>query len=348
MDVTKAYDEMVDVKPMSFKPGLIPQTYKTSDPAYMQEAERIREQMLQAFEAEGLDPRLVNLKSDPMILTSTRDTGEPYYPGYLYRMDDFIKDKLSGNPEAMKGVPENIRRALDQDELLYDVGLKRGPLEDILDPESMANYLATLSPKEIDKIRFEDAVVGSAKFNRERIDRKFEGLRLQELVKSGKAPDKVFSKGVSEPLLQFGEDQRYPGFAWKRIEDLESTIPEGAYVGHSVGGYALGGTGYGPSFTKGFQEGTHEIYSLRDARNRPVTTIQVIDYGDKSNPYRVVKQIKGNGAKTGNTAPVDYDVEVYDFLTQVVKPDAITESDSYLTPMLIQYRDALEANRQTR
>ena len=348
MDVTKAYDEMVDVKPMSFKPGLIPQTYKTSDPAYMQEAERIREQMLQAFEAEGLDPRLVNLKSDPMILTSARDTGEPYYPGYLYRMDDFIKDKLSGDPEAMKGVPENIRRALDQGELLYDVGLKRGPLEDILDPESMANYLATLSPKEIDKIRFEDAVVRSAKFNQERIDRKFEGLRLQELVKSGKAPDKVFSKGVSKPLLQFGEDQRHPGFAWKRLEDLEATIPEGAYVGHSVGGYALGGTGYGPSFTKGFQEGTHEIYSLRDARNRPVTTIQVIDYGDESSPFRVVKQIKGNGAKTGNTAPVDYDVEVYDFLTQVVKPDAIAESDSYLTPMLIQYRDALEANRQTR
>jgi hypothetical protein len=348
MDVTKAYDEMVDVKPMSFKPGLIPQTYKTSDPAYMQEAERIREQMLQAFEAEGLDPRLVNLKSDPMILTSTRDTGEPYYPGYLYRMDDFIKDKLSGDPEAMKGVPENIRRALDQDELLYDVGLKRGPLEDILDPESMANYLATLSPKEIDKIRFEDAVVGSAKFNRERIDRKFEGLRLQELVKSGKAPDKVFSKGVSEPLLQFGEDQRYPGFAWKRIEDLEATIPEGAYVGHSVGGYALGGVGYGQGHTQGFLAGKHQIYSLRDNRNRPVTTVQVIDYGDETNPYRVVEQIKGNGAKTGNTAPVDYDAEVYELLTQVVKPDAIKERDPYLTPMLIQYRDALEANRQTR
>jgi hypothetical protein len=87
---------------------------------------------------------------------------------------------------------------------------------------------------------------------------------------------------------------------------------------------------------------------LRDNRNRPVTTVQVIDYGDETNPYRVVEQIKGNGAKTGNTAPVDYDAEVYELLTQVVKPDAIKERDPYLTPMLIQYRDALEANRQTR
>jgi len=348
VDVTKAYDEMVNVRPMSFKPGLVPERYKTMDPAYMQEAERVKEQMRQALEAEGLDPQLVNLKNEPMILTSTRDTGEPYYAGYTYRMDDFIKDKLSGDPEAMKGVPENIRRALDQGELLYDVGLNRGPLEDILDPENMAKYLATLSPKEIDKIRFEDAVVGSAKLNREKIDRKFEGLRLQELVKSGKAPDKVFSKGVSEPLLQFGEDQRYPGFAWKRLEDINATIPEGAYVGHSVGGYALGGVGYGQGHTQGFLAGKHQIYSLRDNRNRPVTTVQVIDYGDETNPYRVVEQIKGNGAKTGNTAPVDYDAEVYELLTQVVKPDAIKERDPYLTPMLIQYRDALEANRQTR
>ena len=67
-----------------------------------------------------------------------------------------------------------------------------------------------------------------------------------------------------------------------------------------------------------------------------------------NNPFRVVKQIKGNGVKTGNTAPVNYDEEVYDFLTQVVKPDAIEEKDQFLTPLLIQYRDALKANRQTR
>jgi hypothetical protein len=348
MDVTKAYDEMVDIKPISFKPGLIPKAHGTKGPLYEAELERVREQMRQALEDEGLDSRLVNLTGDPMVLTSARDTGEPYYPGYLYRLDDFIKDKLSGDPEAMKGVPENIRRALDQNELLYDVSVRQGVLRDILDPESMTKYLATLSPKEIDRISFEDAVVGSAKFNIKNIDRNFEPLRLQELVKSGKAPDKVFSEGVSEPLLQFGEDQRHPGFAWKRLEDINATIPEGAYVGHSVGGYVLGGIGYGPKDTKGFLEGTHEIYSLRNDRNRPVTTIQVINEGSKDNPFRVVKQIKGNGVRTGNTAPVDYDEEVYDFLTQVVKPDAIGERNDLLTPLLIQYKDALNANRQTR
>jgi len=61
VDVTKAYDEMVNVRPMSFKPGLVPEPYKTMDPAYMQEAERVKEQMRQAFEDEGLDPRLKRL-----------------------------------------------------------------------------------------------------------------------------------------------------------------------------------------------------------------------------------------------------------------------------------------------
>jgi hypothetical protein len=351
IDVTKGYDEMINVTPLSFKPKLVPKAsaFERKDPLYQAELERVGEQMRQAFESEGLDPRLVNITGEPMILTSARDTGKPYYSGYLYNMDDFIEAKLSGDPEAMKNVPENIRRALDQEELLYDVSLQ-GPLKDILNPENMANYLATLSPKKIDELRFEDAVVGSAKFNQAKIDRKFEVQRLKELVKSGKAPDSVFSKGVSKPLLQFGEDQRHPGFAWKRLEDIEATIPEGAYVGHSVGDYVLGGVGYGPEHTKGFLEGTHEIYSLRNPRNRPVTTIQVINRGTKDNPFRVVEQIRGNGAKTGNTAPVNYDEEIYDFLTQVVKPDALREKggNAYLTPLLIQYRDALEANLQTR
>jgi hypothetical protein len=343
IDVTKAYDKMVDVTPMSFKPELVSRAsiMETQDPRYQAELERIREQIQQGFQSEGFDPRLVNPTTDPMILTSARDTGKPYYSGYLQNMDDFIAAKLSGDPEAMKNVPENIRRALDQGELLYDVSLNSSPLKDILDPENMARYLATLHPNEIDRIRFEDAVVGSAKFNQAMIDRKFEVQRLKELVKSGKAPDSVFSKGVSKPLLQFGEDQRRPGFAWKRLEDIEATIPEGAYLGHSVGDYVLGGIGYGPEYTKGFLEGTHEIYSLRNARNRPVTTIQVIDKGTKDNPFRVVEQIKGNGVRTGNTAPVDYDEEVYDFLTQVVKPKAIMEKDKFLTPLLIEYRDVL-------
>jgi hypothetical protein len=118
MDVTEGYDEMVDVRPMSLKPGLIPQSYYTSDPLYRAEVERINDQMRQAFEAEGLDPRLVNFVREPMILTSARDTGKPYYSGYLHNLDDFIQAKLSGDPEATKNVPENVRRALDQGEIL--------------------------------------------------------------------------------------------------------------------------------------------------------------------------------------------------------------------------------------
>ncbi|NBW12275.1 MAG: hypothetical protein EBR82_30015 [Caulobacteraceae bacterium] len=343
IDVTSEYDKMVNVNPMRMKPELIQRRFQIDDDAYIAEVEKVKEQMQQAFEAEGLDPRLVNLK-EPLILTTARDTGQPYYTGYIPRMDDFIKAKLSGDSTALKDVPENIIRALDKNELLYDVSTE-GPLKEILDPENIASYLATLNKKEIEGIQFEEAVVKAAKFNEEKLNRQFKGKRLKALVESGKAPDNVFSKGVSEPLLKFNENDPHPGFAWKRLEELDSTIPEGAYVGHSVGGYSLGGAGYGPSYTKGFQEGTHKVYSLRNTRNRPVTTIQVIDKGTLDNPYPVITQIKGNGAKTGNTAPVNYEKEVYDFLVKIVKPKSIQESNNFLTPLLIQYKDALETNR---
>jgi len=112
-------------------------------------------------------------------------------------------------------------------------------------------------------------------------------------------------------------------------------------MGHSVGGYVLGGPGYGPAHTKAFHAGMHKVYSLRNDRNRPVTTIQVINQGSEDRPYTVVKQIRGNGARTGNTAPANYDVEVVDFLSQVIKPDAVLENNEHLTPLLIKYKKSL-------
>ena len=55
----------------------------------------------------------------------------------------------------------------------------------------------------------------------------------------------------------------------------------------------------------------------------------------------VVTQIKGNGRATGNKAPVDYDTGVLEFLQNYLKPARITESDSYLTPLLLSYKDQL-------
>ena len=62
----------------------------------------------------------------------------------------------------------------------------------------------------------------------------------------------------------------------------------------------------------------------------------------------VVTQIKGNGRATGNTAPEKYDTAVLDFLQNYLKPAAIEESDSYLTPLLQSYKGQLGPSPRTR
>jgi len=152
-------------------------------------------------------------------------------------------------------------------------------------------------------------------------------------------PDSVFASGVSAPVLQFKEGP-LEGFAWKRIEKREATVPEGAYLGHSVGGYELGGPGYSRQKMEGFNTGLYEIYSLRDVRNRPVTTVEV-QMMDEFTP--VVMQIRGNGRATGNVPAEKYDDALSDFFATYLRPAALNEKDEMLTPAMKKYKEGLNS-----
>lgn len=58
----------------------------------------------------------------------------------------------------------------------------------------------------------------------------------------------------------------------------------------------------------------------------------------------VVMQIKGNGRATGNTAPEKYDGAVLQFFQDYLRPAAIKESDEYLTPLLQEYKNGINAS----
>jgi hypothetical protein len=246
----------------------------------------------------------------------------------------------TGNSSATvpgdSSLPQNLVTGMIKGEPLYTTARADRTLRDIFNPEYINQYLVSLPERELKNVRFEDAVKGGAKLSAQMMQRE----TLAADIRAGKrVPDKFFSEGVSAPLLQFSEGP-LAGFAWKRIEKAESTVPEGAYVGHSVGGYAKGGM-YGPEKHKQFNEGTMQVFTLRDARNRPVNTIEV--KMQDSGP--VVTQIKGNGRATGNKAPVDYDTGVLEFMQNYLKPARITESDGYLTPLLLSYKDQLNNAR---
>jgi hypothetical protein len=262
---------------------------------------------------------------------------EPQKTGWINKIFGEGRTIMGKNKdEAAKNLlSENVMTAINKGEPVYDMqyGLQK-PLQAVFDPISINKYLASIPPREAANIRFEDAIKGALKM-REQIDQR---AVLVDRIKSGKpVADSVFAKGVSAPLLQF-EEGPYKGFAWKRIEDRAATVPEGAYVGHSVGGYETGGAGYSADKREGFGTGKWQVYTLRDNRNRPVNTIEV-KMLDEFTP--VVTQIKGNGRASGNTAPEKYDGAVLDFLQKYLKPSSIEESDSHLTPLLQNYKKGL-------
>jgi len=249
------------------------------------------------------------------------------------------KVPVKNETEAGKNLlSENVKTAIDKGEPVYDLQYGfRGPLQSVFNAPAINTYLNRLPPREAANIRFEDAVQGAFKMNTE----KFHFDTIIKRIEDGKAvPSSVFSEGVSAPLLQFKEGPT-EGFAWKRIEDRKATIPEGAYVGHSVGGFEKGGIGYSPEKMAAFNSGKYQVYTLRDNRNRPVTTVEVVMM-DEFTP--VVTQIKGNGRATGNVPAAKYDKAVLDFFERYLQPTRVDEKDDLLTPLLKKYKDGLNPN----
>jgi hypothetical protein len=372
-DLTRRYDEMTGLKGLAFntkEPLFDPAYPSTMGDRGRQLESQLAEDVTEKMVAGGMDPNLINPK---ISLTGPRGDGGSdllnYIPSEykelynLYKqpseesnmINRIYKELGIGETKVPGVVPENIKRAIQTSEPIYDIDMPyKSALEDLLSPRNINQYLATLSPKEITKMRFEDVVKNSARYNLDM----FNTQNLVNAVKSGKRiPEKTWKQGLSEPLMNFEKDGQ--NFTWHRILDNEATAIEGAYIGHSVGGYAKGGA-YGPKEYRRFKEGEEvQVYTLRDSKGKPFTTVQVEKAytgplgrvlsesdivrakaeGRELGPMStIVKQIKGNGAKTGNVAPKDADEGVLSFLRTYIKPDKIAESDSYLTPKLEEFK----------
>ncbi len=349
-EMRKRYDAYTNIT--GAVPELNPQ--RVMDPQFTYSYSREGQARLDALKDKEIDRMIAQgtpvSQANPRLDFLTRSVKDPdtVIGGYYTKpiLTDFetttgtrVGDpNFQGVPSALPTLPQNLRTAMEKGETIYNTPGPEASIRNLFDVRAINEYLAGLPDRELKNIRFEDAVKGGAKVSAERFARD----TLVADIKAGRrVPDKFFSEGVSAPLMQFKEGP-YAGYAWKRIEKAEATVPEGAYVGHSVGGYAKGGA-YGPEKHKLFNDGTMQVYTLRDNRNRPVNTIEVRVDPMASGP--IVTQIKGNGRATGNTAPVAYDNLVLDFLQNTLKPMRITESETYLTPLLKSYRDQLNAAR---
>ena len=371
-DLTRQYDQMTGLKGVSFnvkEPIFDPSYPSTMGDRGRQLQAQLNEDVTDKVITGGMNPNLVN---PDVTLTGPRGEGDlsliNYIPGEykelynLYKQPPeeanmigrIYKELGLGETKVPGVVPENIKRAIETSEPIYDVDMKfNSVLKDLLAPKNINNYLTTLSPAEINKMRFEDVVKNSAKYNLDM----FNTQNLVEAIRSGKRiPEKTWMQGLSEPLRTFEKEGKT--YTWHRILDNEATAIEGAYLGHSVGGYAKGGN-YGAKEYRLFKEGAKEVYTLRDSRGRPFTTVEVekthlgpldriMSYDDvqrakaegrELGPVKtILRQTKGNGAKTGNVPPKDVDDGVLTFIKDYIKPDKFTEHDQFLTPKLEQYK----------
>jgi hypothetical protein len=252
--------------------------------------------------------------------------------GYRSSFDEFMTQPKPKGISGLLGddaLPPELRMAREKNELIYDISSYPEHTLDFFRPEDITNYLATLSPEQIEKMPFADIIAKASKYNAPRLEFK----SIINKIKEGKpVPEKYFKQGISQPLTTYDD-----GYQWVRIETPEAVQIEGAAMGHSVGGYAKE---YGPTKVKQFQTGEHEVWSLRNKKGKPAVTVQLENRPDGT---KEIQQVKGNGPKTGNAegGPVNFDEKVNDFLTNYIKPTYISEGDNYLTPSLRKYKEDL-------
>ena len=255
---------------------------------------------------------------------------------------EWAKNILAKTPEKNKQgntVSDKMLEAMTRNEPIWDIGsnssntVAHGSLN-FLSVEHLNDYMRTLSPERIKGMNFTQMVEESSKHQAYKagID------KLIQDIGAGRSVDpKVFSRGMSEPIKTY-ED----GFRWVKANDETALKLNGTSVGHCLKGGAancslsggVGGTG-----RKSFDSGDTEIYFLQDKRGVPVTTVEVINAKDPTK--RTISQTKGNGTKTGDTAPVNYDSMVYDFAKQL-NPVNISEGPRYLSPMMKELQKALK------
>lgn len=259
-------------------------------PGYARQGQLI-DDLTERMQKQGVPLEEINTNATYGVM----DREGKHNTAYQQEISDLYADLFSFDP--LRKPSREVATAMERQEPLYRI-TPHSPLAPLFDAKSMVDYLSKLPPNKIRNLRFEDALEGAAKESmaKDKIRVVMEAIRSNRPVAR-----EVFDTGTSAPLLSYGDDSPLKGFEWRQILDPEATQFEGAYLGHSVGGYSRRGS-YTKEQKQDFATGQARIFSLRDSRGYPVTTVEVLN--NKAG-LPVATQIRGSGRATGNTAPTD-------------------------------------------
>jgi hypothetical protein len=263
-DLERFYDDATQLGIQGYVPA------GSADPSYvvgnrMQAAQR--ERLL----AEGVPEDLINpvypsTSSAEQMATATYSPEARQKLGQLLQgMEELPPDMresyVRGVGDTDKGV-QSLLYSATKEQPIYD--LAATPSMDFLKPNNLAEGIASIPLRDLERMTFPEAVVKGAQNMRLKRDR---GLMLEK-ARDGKAvPKEIYFDGT-QPVYEIDKNQK-----WVRIMSPDAVELEGAAMRHSIGGYKTKDD-YNLGGKKAFNSGLARIFSLRNEKGIPQVTVE--------------------------------------------------------------------------
>jgi len=294
----KAYDEAADIRASLYNPQN-EGSYALKD----QTAADVR----QKLEQEGVPLEFQNQPPYTSITPSDIEN----YPSSSAQIKSMLEQQNIGV------LPPHLARAMQQSDVMYDVGY---PGLSLFKPNEVGQGIAALDPNKLKNMSFDQMLIEGAK--------KLEPVRdytaaIEKAASGAQVPKEVLFK-FTQPVLDTDAGK------WVELTNSLATKMEGKLMKHSVGGYAEGES-YGTAYTglpyggkKAFDEGLVKVFSLRNEKGYPTTTLEMAKTGLSADSPWQITQIRGKF----NSQPPEKEFEsIFKFLEQ--QPELRIKPNSY-------------------
>lgn len=293
IDLEKAYDEATGIEAFRLRP-----------PGEQSGRYDIINKQLAA---EGV-PR--EAQNPPYVIDHTREEflRYPSSTRVLREMDEF------------SNLPQHLRQALDQGDLIYDVN----PRLEMLGYRNVIEALQEIPGDKLKNMSFPEALV--------------QGTKALEPIRDYEKAIDIASRGARPPkeaMLMFTKPViDTPRGEWVQLEKPIATRLEGKLMNHSVGGYADGNS-YGTMYTglpvggkEAFDKDLVRVYSLRDKTGAPKVTVEVAKTALEADAPWAVTQVRG---RFNSEPPEEMRTSIFDLFDRLSTRDNLANirSNSY-------------------
>jgi len=179
-------------------------------------------------------------------------------------------------------VPEHIKRAMQEGEIVYDISAFDVP-KFMKPSEAMIDELAKIDPAKLKKMSYPEAV--AAVNQQMRVASDWGDMVSMAREKGASRVPVETRRMFTAPVVSLDNGQK-----WVQLTDSKAAALEGGMLRHSVGGYDMVGEyGVAKGGKKSFDSGDAKVFSLRTKDDLPLVTIEL----DAREGKNIVTQVKG-------------------------------------------------------